>query len=547
MMTIGARVADHARVNPTAIFCRFLSDGSVQTITFADLFAAACAYACAYRSRGVAPGDVVIIILRHSPHLYYSFVGALLVGAIPSFMPFPSPKQRSDRYWHDHAQLFERIEPRLIVTYDENLAAARAAIPGFAIETLIATDALLAPDAVLPAADVAGDPSAIACLQHTSGTTGLKKGIMLSHAAIVDHVAQYSRAIRLTPDDRIVSWLPLYHDMGFIACFMLALIEGVELIALDPFEWVMRPQLLLEAIERHRATLCWLPNFAFSHLVNAVRRAAAFDLRSMRAFINCSEPCKARTFERFAQRFAVGGDRLHICYALAENVFAATQTNLGAAVRTLDVDVHDFSRGRITPVRSGGQRLMSCGPPIGGVRVAVRGSNAAEAEAPAGEIGEIYLSSNNAFAGYYREPELTARKRVGGWFATGDLGFFHAGELYVTGRVDDMLIVNGRNVYAHEIEALVDETEGVIPGRNVALGIDDERADATAIVVLAECREPQPDRERITQQIRLRLLEGLGLTVHSVTLLEPGRLLKTTSGKLSRRKNKEAYVGVQPG
>ena len=367
---------------------------------------------------------------------------------------------------------------------------------------------------------------------------------MLTHAAILKQVSTYAASIFLDKNDRIVSWLPLYHDMGFIACFMTALIEGVQLIALDPFEWVMKPQLLLEAIEAHRATLCWLPNFAFTHLVNATRTSTSYDLRSIRAFINCSEPVKASTFIGFEKRFGGCGvkfEQLQVCYAMAENVFAVTQTDLYRRPTVLTIDAEEFECGAVrqaVPLKRSRQ-LLSCGVPLDGVVIEIRDdSGHAIGE---DQIGEIALSSPFLFAGYYLQQDVTEKRLHDGVYKTGDLGFLHNGELFVTGRTDDMLIVNGRNYYAHEIEAVVAAVEGVIPGRSIALGLEDERTDSTAVVVLAECRD-HSDRLAIETILREEIFAHLGLTIQKAVPLKPGQLVKTTSGKISRIKNKELFL-----
>jgi acyl-CoA synthetase (AMP-forming)/AMP-acid ligase II len=527
MSNLSARLEHHAQTKSDAVFCTFLQGASAQPITFAHLFERAKAYARRYERLGVRPGDLVIIILQHSPHLFYSYLGAILAGAVPSFMPFPSPKQHSEIYWHEHEILFERIRPRLIVTYSENLQSARAALPGFSIPVLLADDSAI--EEVLDGAVLGGFSAAadsIACLQHSSGTTGLKKGVMLTHEAIVREVDVYAKAIGFTEDDSIASWLPLYHDMGFIGCFMTSVVLGTHLVALDPFEWVMRPTLLLDAIERYGTTFAWLPNFAFSHIVNGARRGSVWNLSSLRALVNCSEPCKASTFERFLARFASSGisaEHLQVCYAMAENVFAVSQTRMGEAVAILD---------------AAGMRVLSCGVPVEGVEIQIRAADGTALSENA--VGEICLRSPFMFNGYYKLPEKTAQRVREGWYHTGDMGLLHDGELYVTGRIDDMLIINGRNYYAHEIEAIVNDVAGTLPGRNVAIGVEDTRTDATVVVILAECARDADDAVT-SLEIKRLVLETLGLAVHSVVILDSGELIKTTSGKISRSKNKELY------
>lgn len=525
--TIPAFLRSHAVQKGNDIFCTFIAAGSSESVTFTQLLQRSQAYESEFRRRGISKGDLVVVILKHSTHLFYAYLGAILAGAVPTFMPFPSPKQRAELYWADHATLFERIKPHLIVTYRENLETAGAHLPGIAIPTLIADDAvLLQRDEPVETTEPHQDD--IACLQHSSGTTNLKKGVMLSHRAIVDAVRSYSGAIGFGPGSIIASWLPLYHDMGFIACFMASVIEGSHLVALDPFEWTARPSLLLDAIEKFRAQFSWLPNFAFSHIVNATRPGKTWDLSSMRAFINCSEPCKAFTFDRFAERFASSGvtkDKLQICYAMAENVFAVTQTPIDEVVR-----IHEDAAHRDIP---------SCGFPISGVELRICDSS--DIVLPDEEVGEIQVRSPFMFSGYYKLPEKTKERVRGGWYATGDLGFISRGELFVTGRTDDMIIINGRNYYSHEVEAAINEINGILPGRSVALGIEDARSDATVLVILAEAGDGA-EIAALENLVRHQVAHALGLSVHAFVPLEKGQLVKTTSGKISRVKNKELYL-----
>jgi fatty-acyl-CoA synthase len=514
-------------------------------VTFGRLYAESCAYARAYRARGVGSGSIVLVALRHGPQLFSSFLGAMLAGAVPSFMPFPSPKQDAAKYWRDHETLFRRIKPALLVTFDANVEAARAAIDGFPVETLLAA---VPESSAASTADVfpglTADCDTVACLQHSSGTTGRKKGVALTHAAIARHVETYAAAIDLSPTDCIASWLPLYHDMGFITSFLMPLLTGTHVVALDPFEWVLRPARLFDIIERYRATLCWQPNFAFSHLVNTTKASARHDLSSMRAFVNCSEPCKPATFERFVARFStsgVGAGHMSVCYAMAENVFAVTQTAPGRVPSVAVVDAEAFARGVLADPRTGERvaRILSCGPLLDGVAIEIRDD--AGHVLPERHIGQIALRSAFAFSGYYLQPDVTAQRVRDGWYLTGDLGFLRDGELYVTGRADDMIVVNGRNYYAHEIEEIVTLVPGTLPGRNVAIAVDDERSDAAVVVVLAECADGG-DPAVPAAEIRRVVFDRMNLTLHAVQLLPRGSLAKTTSGKISRVENKKMYV-----
>jgi acyl-CoA synthetase (AMP-forming)/AMP-acid ligase II len=263
----------------------------------------------------------------------------------------------------------------------------------------------------------------------------------------------------------------------------------------------------------------------------------------MRAFINCSEPCKAGTFKRFLDRFASCGvsvEKLHVCYAMAENVFGVTQTGIGETARIVPVDADAFARGEVRESAATEKTLqvVSCGRALRGVGVEIVDEGAI---LPDGRIGEIRLAGDFLFDGYYRLPEQTKAKLREGWYYTADMGFILDGELFVTGRKDDLLIINGRNYYAHEIEAIVNAVPGIIPGRNIAISVDNRATDASVVVILAEC-QPDVHTTQLRKQILREVQNTLDLAIHSVVSLAPGSLVKTTSGKISRAENRRLYL-----
>jgi acyl-CoA synthetase (AMP-forming)/AMP-acid ligase II len=277
---------------------------------------------------------------------------------------------------------------------------------------------------------------------------------MLSHRQVIDQVKTYADVIGLRAGNPIASWLPLYHDMGLIACFMLPLVVHCPVAMIDPFDWLVRPLMLFEAIEACKAQYCWLPNFAFQHLANAVRATHSFDLSTIRAFVNCSEPCKAdshQTFLASVGRFGVGSGQVQVCYAMAENVFAVTQTRLSASPRVIAVHRNYLEERRAVMGTPGtGIELVSCGAPLPGVQVRIVNERRQTRED--GHIGEIAISGPTLFSGYNGQSELTEQVLIQGEYFSGDLGFILNGQLYVVGRKDDMIIVYGRNFLAHELE-----------------------------------------------------------------------------------------------
>lgn len=331
----------------------------------------------------------------------------------------------------------------------------------------------------------------IALLQHSSGTTGLKKGVKLSYAAILRQLETYRSALALRPGDRFVSWLPLYHDMGLIACWITPAYFGVPVVHLDPFEWLARPEMLLMLIERYSGTHAWLPNFAFEHLARVAAPAAgSVRLESMRALIDCSEPCRAEKFDRFAVAFAASGVRpemLQCCYAMAETVFAVTQTRLDTPVRRIFIRRQAVAAGQRVEVSAapgdGFSPILSTGKPIAGASVEVLNTDGARL--PEGHVGEIAVRASFLFSGYNQELERTAARLRDGLYFTNDQGFLHEGELFILGRLDDVIIVNGKNVYAHDVEAVVASIPGVKAGRAVALGLYDDAVGSAALAAAA--------------------------------------------------------------
>ncbi len=479
---------------------------------------------------GVQPGSVCVLFFDHQPLCYAMFFGAMAAGAVPTFMPTRTAKQEPTAFWQAHDQLFGLIEPAALFACRKDLVELAQALPGcsgraHAYED-VGESAQYDP--------VNQDPEAIAFLQHSSGTTGLKKGVALSHRAVVAHTHAYSAAIDVDDADTVVSWLPVYHDMGLVACLLLPLLTGTPVVLIDRMEWLARPGKLFDAIERHGGTLCWLPNFAFAHLANLAADLTPRDLSSMRLFVNCSEPCRPQSADRFVQAFAdwgVARSKLATCYAMAETVFAVTQSPPGEPVPAM-------------PETANQPETLSSGTPLEGIDLQIRDPEGQPV--PAGSVGEVWIRGPWLFDGYFRRPDLTAERLSDGWYRTGDLACLAAdGSLYVLGRTDDLLIIDGRNVFAHEVEDALNGLEGLAPGRNLALGVTDAEAGTAKLTILAEAAHTPYEAPGIKKSIRTLINQRFALSPGRILLLDRGQLHKTTSGKISRRKNLQAYLQGQ--
>jgi acyl-CoA synthetase (AMP-forming)/AMP-acid ligase II len=517
-----------------------------ETITHGQLRARIEQVAAAAQAGGLRPRDLALVFMPHGIDAVICYFGLMEAGVVPSFMPLPSAKQDPARYWAAHAALLELLRPAAVIGPDSQLAEMRAAGLDHYTPRLWTPQSLLESVTVVPSTH---EPAVddIALLQHSSGTTALKKGVALSHRAILAQVDSYARAIAAGPEDVVVSWLPMYHDMGLIACTVMPLMLGQHVVMLDPFEWVADPQRLFAAITRHRGTLTWLPNFAFELLARTVKPLPEFDLSSMRAFIDCSEPCKPRSFTGFGRRFAGIGVRresLQVCYAMAETVFGVTQTRIGEAPRVLEISPSTLAaRGEATPAHDGEEALplLSAGRPIEGIEVWI--ADEAGHALPDGRVGEIELRGAFLFDGYHRREALTKERFRDGRYRTHDLGFLQEGELYVLGRSDDLIIVHGRNYFAHEIEAAVNDVRGLKPGRNVAIPVFNELLSTQEVVLIAES-DPGAvfDELELKRRVKAQVLQAMGLDLRDVSIVPPGWLVKTSSGKISRGANKDKYL-----
>ena len=546
LLDLAARRYTRQPESPALIFIP-AGGGETRRITYREFFDGASRYAEALRALDVAPRDLVILVMAHSEALLYAFWGAMMMGAIPSIFPFLSEKL-------DPAMYFERVR-RLIAHSGARAVIASEQFAGPLSDLLsaervpVVSEARLQPGHPSPSFAVEAAGADIAFLQHSSGTTGLQKGVALSHGAVLNQVASYSQAIRLTADDCVVSWLPLYHDMGLIAGFVLPIVQGIPLVLMSPFHWVRDPKILLWAITEHRGTLCWLPNFAYNFLATRIRDNAiqGIDLSSMRAFINCSEPMFAESHRMFAERFRPYGLResaLATCYAMAENTFAVTQGGIEGPVR-VDVINRAALAGehRAAPHNGDGlsMEMLSCGPPIPNCDLLI--VDDARKPLPDRHVGEVAVRSDSMLTGYYRREDLTAEVIFEGWYLTGDYGYMADGELYITGRKKDLIIVGGKNIYPQDLEAIANAVPGVYPGRVVAFGVIDERLGTEAVVMVVEAQtDDEDERFAIGREVRRRVAQETETALGDVLVVDSRWLLKTSSGKIARGANRDKYL-----
>jgi acyl-CoA synthetase (AMP-forming)/AMP-acid ligase II len=500
--------------------------------------------------RGVAKGDVCALIFRHHEAFYPVYLGISAAGALPAVLAYPNARLHPEKFRQGLQGMSSRSGLDHVLT-EHDLADVVAPLvrgAGSTIKDILFPLEALADGggADAPYEHPPGTSDEACLLQHSSGTTGLQKPVTLSHRAVLEHVRRYGDAIALDASDRVVSWLPLYHDMGLIAAFYLPLVHGVPVIQLSPMEWVAAPSLLTSAISAERATVCWLPNFAYNLMAERVRDEALEGVRldSLRLVVNCSEPVRAESHDRFARRFAPHGLRrtaLGACYAMAETTFAVSQTPPGAEAARLSVDRTELARGRVVPARGEAARVcVSSGPLVSGCRVRIVDDQ--RRDVPAGRVGELAISSVSLFDGYRNYPEKTAEVMQDGFYHSGDQGFVHDGEVYVIGRTKDLIIVAGNNVFPEDVEDAVGKVAGVVPGRVVAFGIDDARGGTEMLCVVAETEAPDEAARKALRTAVVQAGMAIYVTIARVYLVPPRWMIKSSAGKPARSANRDRAI-----
>jgi acyl-CoA synthetase (AMP-forming)/AMP-acid ligase II len=517
-------------------------------LSWPDLGRRARAHALELQAAGLGPGEVATIVLPQSLDLVCVWVACVLSGTVPSICAAPGLKLTQLEFESWFAQLISRNGSKAVVCAASQQPSIRRALRGASLEVPLVTPARGESDDPWPET-AAGLPDRPVILQHSSGTTGLQKAVLLSERQVLAQTAELARRLRCDSEDVIVSWLPLYHDMGLMACLALPLLCSIPTVMMSPFDWVRRPELLLEQITEERGTLCWLPNFAYLHCANRVDDAAVddYDLSSLRCLINCSEPITASAHAAFLSKFSRAGfdpRALSASYAMAESTFAVTQCP-PSELPELRVDRTAFSAaGRVVPASSeDALALVSSGQALPGITLEV--VDPAGTLLPDGSVGEIRVRGEVVVTEYHRDPEATRAAMREGFYYTGDRGFLWSGDLFVTGRQKDVVIIAGVNLYPHDVEELVARIDGVRAGRVAAFGLWDEGMGTERLVVVAEVQGSAT--ETIRREVRRVVSAHFGVVPGEVILRRDRVLPKSTSGKLSRERCRSAYLAGELG
>ena len=504
-----------------------------KTFRFGELLTEAEALADAIRLLRLDHRFPLGILVKTQADQTLHYLAALAAGAVPAILTPPNRKLNRDYYLETTAAVLARCGFSAVVTDVEGLELPASQLAPHTLE------------AVSAASDTAAEPTesleGVAFLQFSSGTTGIKRGVAVSPEAAIAQLRAYGSAVAMGPRDVVLSWLPLYHDMGFIACLNAPLAFGVKSVMIDPIDWVTEPATFPRLASEYRATLAWNPNFSYSFMAQRVdeRDLEGLELSSLRGLVNCSEPATWTSQERFRERFEPYGLRPDVfwgCYAMAETTFALTH---GTPADPGYLDERGPSDGTLLAE----PYQVSVGRPLDGVDLRVVDSEGEPL--PDRNVGELLVRSPFNFRGYFNEPESTAAAHLDGLYKTGDLGYRVGDALYVVGRTKDVLIVGGSNIFPQDIEELVGATEGVVPGRVSAFSRFDEDAQTERVTILFESPLEDASATAVLVAVRQRVTAALGLTVFDAQRVPPGWLTKSSSGKMARGANRTKWEESQ--
>ncbi len=550
----------HVRAHPMRPHIYLTAEnGTEEVISYAEMQQGADAVAAGLRERDLRAGQTVAIMLPTGRDYFYSFYGVLMAGGIPVPIYPPMRLSQIEEHLRRHARILANAQAVILITVAEAKPLAR--LLRMQLDTLhsvVTAQELATGPAAGNAMPVAVQARDIALLQYTSGSTGHPKGVTLTHANLLANIRAMGAAAQASSTDVFVSWMPLYHDMGLIGAWLGSLYYAIPLTVMSPLTFLTRPERWLWAIHRHRATLSGAPNFGYELCLRRIedRDIEGLDLSSWRMAFNGAEPVSPDTITRFCERFARYGFRKETMapvYGLAESSVGLAFPPLGRAPIVDRIQREPLMReGRAVPADARdlrALRFVACGRPLPGHQIRLVDDTGHEAGER--EQGRLEFQGPSTTSGYFRNPEETRRLFHDGWLDSGDLAYIAGGDVYLTGRVKDIVIRAGRNIYPHELEEAVGNIAGIRKGCVAVFGSIDPASSIEKLVVLAETRETDTEaRERLRGAINNMAVDLVGTLPDEVVLASPHTVLKTSSGKVRRAASRELYeqgaIGAPP-
>ncbi len=522
----------------------FVSRRGDTRVSYAELWERALARAGGLAALGLGPGRAVVLVLDTGPDLVELILGALVLGALPVCVGPPTGFQTLEAFGGKLFGTVRSVDAGLVIVGDR----LRSELPtnsGLRVVSPSDVRPGLPPEPHRP------HPSDVAFIQLTSGTTAQPRACAMSHGAVVTNMRRIAADIDLDPaSDKLCSWLPFHHDMG-LSVLHYGVLWGLDFVLLKPGDFLRRPASWFQAISRHRASLAPAPTFAYTYCTRRIRDRdlEGVDLSCWRNAWVGAEPVHPGALRGFTERFAPLGfsDTTFLpCYGMAETTLAVTFKPHTEPFRTVRASRDALGRaGRLAPPSSEVEdavELVSCGRPLPDITLDIVGNDGDSL--PTGHVGEVVVDSPCLFSEYRGDPEATARALRGGRLFTGDVGFLDdRGELFVTGRLKDLIIIHGKNLAPAEVEWIVGAVPGIEPDAVAAFGISDPSTGEEGLGILAGTKRSEPaERSALEENVRASVRSHLGLGVAQLHLVPRRTIPKTSSGKVRRKAAQQIAV-----
>ncbi len=545
---ITARLLSRAEREPDRVVVHLLRSAARgvfrdEPVTLGEWVRGAGTCAAALAASGLGRGDRVLLCVRTGRAFLEGFLGASIIGAVPVPLPSLEGFARPAAFVNRLTSVVRDAGPSAVFVDRRTAAHLRDSgllDPGLPVIEPRSLDHRPAPD---PRPATGDEP---ALIQYTSGSTGTPRGVVITAANLAANVDAMGKALHLGDDDRVVSWLPLYHDMGLIGGLLAPVAYGAVCWLLSPLEFMLRPASWMQAVSEARATLTVAPNFAYGLVARKVsdEDLKGLDLSMLRAAINGAEPVDPAVGEAFCARLAPMGFRpssYFPVYGLAESTLSVAFPPLGRGLKIDHVRREKLADGYAVPAQPGPgtMPLVSVGSAIDGHEITIVGPD--HVPLPERRVGQIWVRGPSVSPWYFEQHHAVRERRTS--LRTGDVGYLADGELYVVDRLKDLVIVAGRTYSPSDIERAAEAVDGVRAGRSVAFGVTDRDLGTESLVLLAEVlpRSAQ-DLEALAGELRIAVAEQIGLAPSAVCLLKPGSLPRTSSGKLMRRDARDRYL-----
>lgn len=539
----------HVSTHPDRPHIQVYSDeGDGEVITYQQLKNTATRVAGGLLQRGLKPAEPVALMLPSSPDYFYSFFGVLLAGGIPVPIYPPARPSQLEDHMRRHVRILANCLAKTFITVPEAKGVAhllKSQVPNLqhivsAVE--LTSSAAISTPPVLTAND-------IAFIQYTSGSTGNPKGVVLTHANLLANIRAMGHVVNASSKDVFVSWLPLYHDMGLIGAWLGSLYYAALFVVMPPLSFLARPERWLWAIHHYHGTLSASPNFGYEYCLRRLKDEdiMGLDLSSWRAAFNGAESVSPETLNNFGQRFETfcfNKKALMPVYGLAESTVGLAFPPLQRGPVIDGIERNTFMRtgfANPTPVEDEhALRFVSSGPPLPNHQIRV--IDPAGHELPERHEGRLEFRGPSSTSGYYRDAEKTKSLFDEEWLDTGDLAYIANGELFITGRIKDIIIRAGRNIYPHELEEAVGNVPNIRSGRVAVFGSEDKRTKTERLIIMTETRSKDSNElEKLHTDINALVTDLIGSPPDEIVLAPPGSVLKTSSGKIRRSASRELF------